>query len=148
MQSKKKKDFIKKQEYPGGISALQRYFRENLQYPEVALKNRVEGKVLIVYTIDFDGSVKGAKVLKGIGYQCDEEALRLVNGLKFAPQNNHGLKVSTSQKIKVEFKLPKIEQKTNEIKTTLQYTVIKGGLKNRTDLTTKKSYSYTINLKK
>jgi len=81
MNVKKKQNFIKKQEYPGGTVAMRKYFSENLKYPEIAIKNRVEGKVLVAYTVDFDGHVSDAKILKGISTECDAEAIRLVKGL-------------------------------------------------------------------
>jgi protein TonB len=63
-----KKDFIKKHEYPGGKEAFRKFIKENLKYPPKALENKVQGKVLLNYTIDFNGFVSEVKILKGIGF--------------------------------------------------------------------------------
>lgn len=100
-----KDDFLHLPEYPGGKKAIQQLISDNLRYPEKALENKTEGTVLISYRIGFNGSTSEIKVLKGIGDGCDEEAIRLVGLLKFSPQNNHGLKVTTVRKIRIHFRL-------------------------------------------
>lgn len=106
MKQKEKQKFIIKPQYPGGKLALQKFVQENLIYPKTALENKIEGTVFIGYKVDFDGKVLDAKIRNGIGHDCDEEAIRVVSMMKFAPQNNHGVKVSTQQKINIHFKLP------------------------------------------
>ncbi len=144
MKPKKKKEFIKKHEYPGGRQALQQYFQQHLVYPDVAIKNRVEGKVLVEYVIDFDGRVSDVKVLNGIGFQCDEEAVRLIKGLVFAPQNNHGIRISSKQKMKVHFKLPKPIVKNTNLQYNYTSTVKPKEPATKRDIP--KSYSYTIKI--
>ncbi|MEQ9299064.1 MAG: energy transducer TonB [Cyclobacteriaceae bacterium] len=56
------------------------YVKENLKYPEEALKNKVEGEVLVKLIINKDGSIDGLEVIEGIGYGCDEAALTAVKG--------------------------------------------------------------------
>lgn len=105
----KAQDFIRKHEYPGGKKALDEFIKSNLKYPEEALKLRFTGDVWVEYELDFNGSVLSAKSLKKVGNGLDEEAVRLVKLLKFSPQNNHGVKISSKQKIKIQFKLPEIK---------------------------------------
>lgn len=64
------------------IGTLEQLFAK-IKYPEEALKNNVTGKVLIEYTIDTDGNVKDAIVAEGLGFGCDEEALRVIQLAKF-----------------------------------------------------------------
>ena len=80
---KKDKHFIKKPYYEGGIKALKKFVGENLQYPKEALREKIEGTVYVRYTVDYKGNVIAAKTISGIGYGCDQEALRLVKMLKF-----------------------------------------------------------------
>lgn len=144
MISRKKSNLIKKHEYPGGKKELSAFIQTNLIYPTTAIKNKKEGRVLIEFEIGFDGTVNKAKVLNGIGDGCDEEALRLVKLLKYAPQNNHGVKVITTQKIKINFKLP-IEKKVNQ-STKLAYNITTKNKDKNVNEQHKniKSYSYTI----
>lgn len=67
-----------KPEYPGGAQARVRFLATHLQYPEDALRNQVSGKVYVGFVVESDGSISHIKVLKGIGYGCDKEAVRVV----------------------------------------------------------------------
>ena len=120
----KPESFIKQPKYPGGKKALDEFIRTNLQYPEDALKNRVEGSVVIKYDVDVFGKVSGAAIVHGIGYGCDEEALRLVNMLKYEKKRYQGLRVTFHQSISIHFRLPGrgIKPQQQEIKIQYQYT--------------------------
>ncbi|MBK9328658.1 MAG: energy transducer TonB [Sphingobacteriales bacterium] len=139
MIQKKKKDFIKKHEYPGGRKAFQEFIKSHLTYPENARKNRVEGDVFLEYQVGFDGQVSHVKVLKGIGAGCDEEAVRILKLLKFAPQKNHGVRIISTHKIKMHFQLPK---ETEKKAVQIRYAVpVKAADKKKTG---KSGYSYTL----
>ena len=99
--------FVKKPEYPGGSEALKKFVKENLRYPQEALLHRVEGKVLINYEVNDKGKVHSAVVLNGIGYNCNEEAIRIVKLLKYPSQINKGIRINTKFKISIHFNLPK-----------------------------------------
>lgn len=75
---KKKKTFIKKPHIDGGKEYLNKFIKENLKYPEQALENKIEGSVIIKYNVSDRGEVFDVAVEHGIGYGCDEEAVRLV----------------------------------------------------------------------
>jgi len=153
--SKERKDnqFIKKPYYEGGITALRKFIKENLKYPKEALAKKIEGTVLVRHDIDHKGKVIGAKVLKGIGHGCDEEATRLIKLLQYeVPKGPKKLKVTFHKDTKINFRLPKekvrkVEAKKptkiqgNQGKLSISYTVTpkKGKAKE-----VKKSYSYTI----
>ena len=51
---------------------------ENIKYPESALKQGIQGTVYVSFIVEKDGSVSNVNILKGIGGECDEEALRVV----------------------------------------------------------------------
>lgn len=66
-------------ELVGGLDSLQ----SRLIYPKQAIENNIEGKVYVLVIIDSTGKQNCAKVIKGLGYGCDEEALYLINTSKF-----------------------------------------------------------------
>ena len=92
----------------GGLKAFYRYVSENIRYPQQAKKWGIEGKVYLVFLIDRDGSIKEVTVLKGIGYGCDEEAVKVVsNAPKWKPGKQGGVPVKVRQRLPIEFKLQK-----------------------------------------
>jgi len=66
-------------EYPGGLAGLSKFLSRNMRYPQRARNRGVQGTVFVGFVVDATGQVKDMKVLKGIGYGCDEEALRVVS---------------------------------------------------------------------
>jgi protein TonB len=67
--------------FPGGEKALSKFIKRNLSYPDDAKKNGVQGKVYVTFVVDAMGKIRDAKVMRGIGSGCDEEALRIVNAM-------------------------------------------------------------------
>ena len=93
-------------EFPGGMEALTKYLSENIKYPEQAKKDKIQGKVYISFVVEKDGSVADAKVLRGIGGGCDEEALRVVNAMpKWTPGKQRNTPVRVQFNLPVAFKL-------------------------------------------
>ncbi len=104
---KSKKRFIKLPKYPGGKDAFRKFIEDNLKYPKQALKNNIEGVVYLSIKVNDSGNVVSAKVIKGIGYGCDEEALRLVKMMKYEKVKNRGLRVTSTMKPRINFKIKK-----------------------------------------
>lgn len=102
----KPESFIQKPVYPGGKKALDDFIRSNLQYPEEAFKQKAEGSVKVAYDVDVFGAVSNAVVKGGIGYGCDEEALRLVKLLRFEKKKYRGLHIVFHNTILIHFHLP------------------------------------------
>ena len=93
-------------EFPGGMEALIKYLSENIKYPEQAKKDKIQGKVYISFVVEKDGSVADAKVLRGIGGGCDEEALRVVNAMpNWTPGKQRNTPVRVQFNLPVAFKL-------------------------------------------
>ena len=93
-------------EFPGGMEALTKYLSENIKYPEQAKKDKIQGKVYISFVVEKDGSVAGAKVLRGIGGGCDEEVLRVVNAMpKWTPGKQRNTPVRVQFNLPIVFKL-------------------------------------------
>ena len=77
------------------------YISKHLRYPDAARSAGIEGQVMIEFVVNEDGSVSNARVVRGIGGGCDEEALRMVNSMpKWKPGKQNGVAV------KVIFALP------------------------------------------
>ncbi len=66
-------------EFPGGLEAFGRFIEKNLRYPRQARENGTQGRVIVTFVVERDGSVTNIKVARGIGDGCDEEALRIIN---------------------------------------------------------------------
>jgi hypothetical protein len=93
-------------EFPGGSDALLDFLAKNIHYPSVAKANGVEGMVAVQYIVETDGSISDAKVVKGIGAGCDEEALRVINAMpKWQPGLQKGQKVRVQYILPIRFKL-------------------------------------------
>jgi TonB family protein len=103
---KDKDDFLKLPIYPGGKKELREFISQNLKYPELAIKNKIEGDVVVDYQVDGLGDILDARVKRGIGFDCDEEAIRLVKLLKFEKTRNRGVRLIATNHITIRFRLP------------------------------------------
>ena len=84
---------------------MDEFIKKNLQYPEEALKKKIEGTVSVEIEIDVFGKVSAAKVKHGIGHGCDDEAIRLVKLLQFEKKKYKGLYVVFHRTINIHFRL-------------------------------------------
>ena len=140
---KKEKHFLKLPQYPGGKEAFSNFIRDNLKYPEEALKNGIEGDVHLSFEIDYDGKVFKIKVVHGLGYGCDEEAVRIVEMMRYEKAKNRGVRVKASKKLKIPFLLKKADigiRYNYQVKSKPEMNKQK-----RDDNKNNGSYSYTIN---
>jgi protein TonB len=93
-------------EFQGGSEALLKYLMAETKYPQLAKESKIEGKVFVQFVVEKDGEVTEAKVLRGIGYGCDEEALRVVSGMsKWKPAEDKGKIVRSLMVLPFQFKL-------------------------------------------
>jgi len=93
-------------QYPGGVDALEDFFKKNITYPERAVKANAEGTVQIAFTINADGKVTDCRVLKGIGYDCDDEVIHLLKkASKWKPALDNDRPVPMQEMVTVLFKL-------------------------------------------
>ncbi|MEM9985904.1 MAG: energy transducer TonB [Bacteroidota bacterium] len=91
--------------FPGGEAALYRFLSNQIRYPEKALRNKAEGKVYIRFIVQPDGSITDLDILRGIGFGCDEEALRVVQMMpRWVPGELGGQKVAVYSSLAIEFK--------------------------------------------
>ncbi len=85
----------------GGMTAFFEYNATNLKYPAEAREAGIEGKVILQFVVDTDGKITNVQSVKGIGYGCDEEAVRVV---KDSPAWKPGMK--DGKVVKVRMVLP------------------------------------------
>lgn len=96
----------KNPEFPGGNDALMSFLRNNLQYPQIAKENGIEGKVICRFLVKSDGSIGEATILRGIGFGCDEEALRVINAMPtWTPAMKRNQKIAMMQTVPIDFVL-------------------------------------------
>ncbi len=89
----------------GGMPALKAYINQNLIYPQKAVDNKIKGTVILEVTINSDGSINNISVIKGIGFGCDAEAMRLIStGPSWTPKVENGTGVKASRQLKIKFK--------------------------------------------
>jgi TonB family protein len=94
--------------FPGGDDARTKFMLENIKYPEAAIKDKAEGIVYVTFTVEKDGSVTNAKVMRGFRLDCDTEALRVVKSMpKWIPGKVKGETAAMSMVLPVKFALSK-----------------------------------------
>jgi protein TonB len=95
-------------EFPGGVEALFNYIKKEQRYPLEAQTKHIEGVVYTTFVLNENGSISDAKVLRGIGEGCDEEALRLVNNMpNWTPGKQYGKPVKVQYNLPIRFTLSK-----------------------------------------
>lgn len=93
-------------EFLGGLDQLMKYLSENIKYPEEAIEKGIQGRVLVNFVVEPDGSVSNVKVSRSLGGGCDEEAIRVVKSMpKWKPGKQRGKVVRVSYILPIFFKL-------------------------------------------
>jgi protein TonB len=93
-------------EYPGGVSELMKFISENISYPQDAINNNIQGRVILKFVVNTDGSIDRIHILRGIDNSLDTEAIRVVSSLpKFKPGKQNGVPVPVWFSLPVLFRL-------------------------------------------
>ena len=93
-------------EFPGGVQALMQFLYENIRYPEAAQTAGKEGRVVVQFVVEADGTVSSAKVVRSISEELDAEALRVVNAMpRWTPGKHKGKAVRVKYTLPVSFRL-------------------------------------------
>jgi TonB family protein len=88
----------------GGRKAYDKYLEKNLRYPVQALENKIKGRVTIEFTVATDGSLGDFSVIRGLGYGCDDEVIRLVKeGPKWFPTTQDDIPVESNVRVRMKF---------------------------------------------
>ncbi len=93
-------------EFPGGTKALVRYLNQQVRYPKAAADARINGRVFTSFVVDTTGCISAITILKGLGYGCDEEALRVIRQMpRWKPGKQSGRAVRVRYNLPVAFTL-------------------------------------------
>ena len=93
-------------EFPGGMKELLKFLQDNLKYPENAMKNNVQGRVIVQFVVEKDGTPTEFKVLRSVDPDLDAEALRVLQTMpKWKPGMQRGEVVRVKYTVPVSFKL-------------------------------------------
>lgn len=91
--------------FPGGDLAMMQYLSGNIKYPEEARDNNIQGRVVIQFVVEKDGSISNAEVVKSVHELLDTEALRCVSAMPaWTPGTQQGKPVRVSYTIPINFK--------------------------------------------
>jgi len=93
-------------EFYGGLQSMYKYISSNINYPPNAMQMGRQGKVHISFVVEKDGTISSVVLLRGIGNECDEEALRVVKQMpKWKPGRQRGKLVRVQFHLPISFKL-------------------------------------------
>jgi TonB family protein len=87
--------------FQGGDEARLRFINSNLKYPDSAVKAGIQGKVYVGFIVEKNGTLTSPTIMRGLGYGCDEEVLRVINMM---PPWEAGL--LSGKPVRVRFSLP------------------------------------------
>ena len=93
-------------QFPGGDAALFEYLSTHIKYPTIAKENGVQGRVIVTFVVERDGSITDVKVVKSVDPSLDKEASRVVAGMpKWIPGKQNGSAVRVKYTVPVTFRL-------------------------------------------
>jgi periplasmic protein TonB len=93
-------------EFTGGAKAWSKYMERNLRYPSRAQEEGAGGKVFVSFVVEKDGSITDVSVIKGIGFGCDEEAIKVIKKSPlWKPGKNKGVPVRVRYNMAINFQI-------------------------------------------
>jgi len=93
-------------QFPGGEAGIMKFLRQNIIYPKQAADNNVQGRVVVQFVVQADGSIGEVKVVRSIDQELDNEAVRVIKTLpRFTPGREGGKPVDVWYTLPVQFKL-------------------------------------------
>ena len=92
--------------FPGGMGALMSWLSQNIKYPVIAAENGVQGRVIVQFVVEKDGSVTDVRVAKSVDPSLDKEAQRVVKSMpRWIPGKQNGSAVRVKYTVPVTFRL-------------------------------------------
>ena len=102
----------------GGMPALMEYLSKNIKYPEAAMKKGIQGRGIVQFVVEKDGSITNVKILRSVDPELDKEAVRVVSAMpKWKPGTQRG------EAVRVRFTVPVMFRLTED-KTPVKYAPI------------------------
>ena len=92
--------------FPGGPAQLMKWLAEHVQYPTVAQENSVQGRVIIAFVVERDGSITDVNVVRSVDPLLDKEAVRVVSNMpKWIPGKHDGAPVRVKYNMSLTIRL-------------------------------------------
>ena len=92
--------------FPGGTKAMFEFIKDNLRYPAGYEETDIQGRVIVTFMIEEDGSLSDIKVSRGLDPKFDEEAVRVVSIMpKWTPAKVYGKPIKVRYTCRIDFKL-------------------------------------------
>ena len=108
-------------QFPGGMGEAMKFLAKNMKYPVAAQQAKIEGRVIVQFVVERDGSVSDVKVVRGVSPELDAEAIRVVSMMpKWIPGKQRGKAVAVKYTMPIMFRLQTPEPKKEEMPHTLQ----------------------------
>ncbi|MDC2615029.1 MULTISPECIES: energy transducer TonB [Bacteroides] len=93
-------------EFIGGTAALMKYLSSNIKYPTISQETGSQGKVIVQFVVDKDGTISNPEVVRGVDPYLDKEAIRVISSMpKWTPGVQNGKKVRVKFTVPVSFRL-------------------------------------------
>ena len=93
-------------EFPGGMAECLKFLSKNIKYPTIAQENGVQGRVIVQFVVNQDGSIVDPVVVRSVDPYLDKEALRVIQMMpKWKPGKQRGKAVRVKYTVPVTFKL-------------------------------------------
>lgn len=104
--------------FPGGHIALFEYLSKNIKFPKSKENEDVKVRVVTTFTVEKDGSITDAKIVRSQGEAFDNEALRVINGMpKWIPGMQNGKAVSVKYLLPITFSTTDSDKKIKSVRT-------------------------------
>ena len=103
-------------QFPGGMGEAMKFLAKNMKYPVAAQQAKIEGRVIVQFVVEKDGSVSDVKVMRGVNSELDAEAIRVVSMMpKWIPGKQRGKAVAVKYTMPIMFRLqtPASEKEKN-----------------------------------
>ena len=109
-------------QFPGGHIALVEYLSKSIKFPKEKEKENVRARVVASFTVEKDGSITDAKIVRSQGEAFDNEALRVINGMpKWIPGTQNGKAVSVKYTLPITFSTTDSDKKIKSVRTIDMY---------------------------
>ena len=109
-------------QFPGGHIALFEYLSKNIKFPKSKENEDVKVRVVTTFTVEKDGSITHAKIVRSQGEAFDNEALRVINGMpKWIPGTQNGKAVSVKYTLPITFSTTDSDKKIKSVRTIDMY---------------------------
>ena len=93
-------------EFPGGMAELMKFLQKNIKYPSICQEQGIQGRVIVQFVVNTDGSIVDAQVIKPVNPYLDKEALRVISTMpKWIPGKQRGKAVRVRFTVPVTFRL-------------------------------------------